>query len=527
MRSRCTGDWRFGATRAATLAATLALLVTASLAATAPSASALVVRLPNGHRVSMQPLRGAGALTSSPAARTFSGATGFAGSGNLQYHGGPVMPSNTNYTLYWRPSGAPGYPPEYQSGVNAYLEDLAHDSGGAQNVDSVATQYGDKEGHAANYSSHFGGALIDTDPYPINGCTAAAICLTDAQIQSEIKSYVKAHGLPEDLAHEYFLLTPPEVEDCFDATGTECSAGATNGVYCAYHGSFSDGGSTIVYSNDPYVTGNFGCDDGEHPNNKPSDGVLEGGLSHEHNESITDPELNAWYDASGFENGDKCRTFNATTEYGVPLGTASDGAHYNQIVNSDLYWYQQEWSNEGSHCLQRYAPAAPAITKLVPKTGPASGGTTVTISGTGLTGATAVKFGTVKASSFTVNSATSITAKAPASTPGTVDVTVTTPVGTSAITLKDHYKFTPTVTSVSPSSGPSAGGTTVAVKGSGFVQGATTIKFGTTASKSVICSSSTECTALSPKHEPALVDVVASVNNALSPKTSADKFTFS
>ena len=129
-----------------------------------------------------------------------------------------MMASNTNYAVYWHPSGAPSYPSDYQAGVNQYLTDLAHDSGGHENVDSVATQYNDAAGEFANYNSHFGGALIDTDPYPANGCKQATICLTDEQLRSELTKYVKAEGLPLDLAHEYFLLTPPGVEDCFEAS---------------------------------------------------------------------------------------------------------------------------------------------------------------------------------------------------------------------------------------------------------------------------------------------------------------------
>jgi IPT/TIG domain len=490
-----------------------------TLASLSGSASALVLKLPNGHRLSVQPLR------SSPPR-----ALATAGTAKLEYHGGPIMPSNTNYAFYWDPPGGPSYPAAYQSGLNTFFEDLAHDSGGVQNVDSVATQYNDSAGEFANYDSHFGGAILDTDPYPANGCLAAPICLTDAQLQAELKSYIKAHGLPHDLTHEYFLLTPPGVEDCFEVSSVECSAGSTSAVYCAYHGFINVSGGPIVYANDPYVTGNGGCDDGEHPNNNPSDGALQGGLSHEHNESITDPELNAWYASNGEENGDKCRTFNEATEFGTPLGTAPDGSRYNQVIDANLYWYQQEWSNEGLQCKQRLGStaSAPTVTKVVPKTGPTTGGTSVTITGTGFAGATAVKFGSTSATKFTVNSATSITATSPAAAPGLVDVTVTTPAGTSAVSLKDHFKITPLVTSVSPSSGPGAGGTTVTITGNGFAlgAGATVIKFGTTASKSVNCSSSEHCTAVSPPHEAATVDVTARVNKVPSPKTGADQFKF-
>jgi hypothetical protein len=502
--------------RACLLALALAALL---LAATAGAASALIVHLPNGKTISIQPRRGH--LPSGLSA------TGLNSTANLVYHGGPVMSSNSNYAFYWAPSGSPAYPAEYESGVDEFLEDLAHDSGGEQNVDSVATQYTDGSGHAANYDSQFAGAIVDTDPYPANGCKKAPICLTDAQIQAELSKYVIAHELPRDLAHEYFVLTPPKVEDCFEATGLECSAGTTAGSYCAYHSSFSTGGGVIVYANDPYVTGIEGCDSGEHPNNKPSDGVIMGGLSHEHNESITDPELNAWYGSNGEENGDKCRTFVESSEFGTPLGTAPDGSRYNQLINGREYWYQQEWSNSGSVCKQRLAFVAPVVSKLGPTKGPAAGGTQVKITGTGFTGATSVHFGS-QAASFTVTSSTKILATAPAGAVGTVDVTVTNPAGTSAITTGDHYKYAPSVISLSPHSGPTAGGTSVTVTGSGFALGSGTIfKFGTAKATSVNCTSSTQCTVLAPPHAAATVDVKATVATIASAKAAGDQYTYS
>ncbi len=84
--------------------------------------------------------------------------------------------------------------------------------------------------------------------------------------------------------------------------------------------------------------------------------------------------------------------------------------------------------------------AAPTVTSLSPTTGADSGGTSVTITGTGLMGATAVNFGTVAATNVTPVSDTSLTATSPAGT-GTVDVTVTTPEGTSATTTADQFMY--------------------------------------------------------------------------------------
>ena len=83
-----------------------------------------------------------------------------------------------------------------------------------------------------------------------------------------------------------------------------------------------------------------------------------------------------------------------------------------------------------------------SVTGLSPSAGPLLGGTLVTITGTGFTRATAVDFGTNPATNLTVVSDTTITAYSPAGT-GTVDVTVTTPGGTSATSTADQFTYVP------------------------------------------------------------------------------------
>lgn len=87
------------------------------------------------------------------------------------------------------------------------------------------------------------------------------------------------------------------------------------------------------------------------------------------------------------------------------------------------------------------ASAIPSVTGITPASGPAAGGTTVTISGSGFTGATAVDFGTT-ASTFTVQSDGTIAATAPPGS-GTVDVTVQGPGGTSATQPADQFTYAP------------------------------------------------------------------------------------
>jgi large repetitive protein len=85
--------------------------------------------------------------------------------------------------------------------------------------------------------------------------------------------------------------------------------------------------------------------------------------------------------------------------------------------------------------------AAPTVTKIAPTSGPTAGGTTVVITGTNLTGATKVVFGSVAAKSFTVNSATKITAVSPAQAAAVHNIIVTTPSGTSPTVAADEFTY--------------------------------------------------------------------------------------
>jgi hypothetical protein len=128
------------------------------------------------------------------------------------------------------------------------------------------------------------------------------------------------------------------------------------------------------------------------------------------------------------------------------------------------------------------AAEPPTVTNIIPRNGSHLGGNTVTILGTNFTGATAVKFGTANAASFTVNSSTMITAGSPPGAEGTsVQVTVTTPEGTGGTKAPNEFFYykscqenlpQPIVSSVEPHSGRAE--TRVTIKGFQFFQGSCT-----------------------------------------------------
>jgi PKD repeat protein len=317
-------------------------------------------------------------------ARHVSGRSASASAGsavNLLYWGGPVMHSDANYAIYWQPPGY-SYSANYESLVNGFFTNVAAASGALSNDYSVATQYSDGSGPAA-YSDSFAGSTVDTNPFPASGCSAGSVCITDAQLQTEVQRVIAAQHLPTGMNRIYFVFFPANVTTCFDSGGTQCSSS----VYCAYHSSIGSGPTGILYANMAYGD-TSGCQSGENPeSNSAADSVINI-TSHENIETITDPLGSAWYDNSGNEIGDKC-----AWNFGTPLGGAT-GAEYNEAIASGSYWLQQEWSNASSACAQRlsaatstptaayiFTPASPQAGQAVSFSGASSTDTGATITG--------------------------------------------------------------------------------------------------------------------------------------------------
>ncbi len=192
----------------------------------------------------------------------------------------------------------------------------------------------------------------------------------------------------------------------------------------------------------------------------------------------------------------------------TPSGTST-------IVTGDEYTYT--------------APSAPTVSSLDVSSGPDGGGTVVTITGTNLQDTSAVSFGGVAAASWYLNSSTQITAVAPPQAAGTVDITVTTPAGTSVTSGSDEFTYTsvgaPTVTVVGPNAGPTAGGNTVAITGTNC-DGVTSVMFGSTAATSFTIESDTSIFAVAPAGSAGTVDVTLTDSDGTSITSSADDYTF-
>jgi len=309
--------------------------------------------------------------------------------GALHYNNGPVMQINKVYAIYWVP---PGYSVDqnYISLINRYFGDVQADHGKISNVYATDTQYSQQMNGAPSPSfiqnnSTFEGAAVDTDmlpPYdPVNcpqattGGTAGLACVTDAQLQQEISTVIKANHWPVDNNTEFFMFTAKNISSCVPGQEGISQAGVGTYVtvpicafsyYCAYHSWYFDStvnpNSQIIYANMPYAdTVSPNCAPQNsigtsgityyRPNNDDADATINV-VSHEHNESITDPFGTGWWDSNpndstaGQENGDLCAwTFGSV---------GADGA--NQTINGHRYIMQQEYDNYTSGCLQTETP---------------------------------------------------------------------------------------------------------------------------------------------------------------------------
>jgi len=214
--------------------------------------------------------------------------------------------------------------------------------------------------------------------------------------------------------------------------------------------------------------------------------------------------------------------------------TATDPLTGNQVYNTTNFKCTSSSGAVPSACLQ-LAPTftpRPRVTGISSTQGPATGGTSVTISGDAFTAATHVYFGTTPAASSTINSDTSITAVSPGessgTSPDTVDMTVVSPGGTSFTSSSDKFTFygQPSVTGVSPNSGPMGGGYYVSVTGTNFV-GTTGVNDGDTPTAFQVINNTTLSVYIVPGETAGdQIDITATSPGGTSPGTPADQFTY-
>ncbi len=163
--------------------------------------------------------------------------------------------------------------------------------------------------------------------------------------------------------------------------------------------------------------------------------------------------------------------------------------------------FHKYYSKEGTYApvleITTSAGSTPTLSSINPNNGTTAGGTACTLTGTNLTGCSAVSFGGTAATGIVVDSATQVRCTSPAKSAGTISVTATTSGGTSNGVNYTYNAPTPTLSSINPNSGTTAGGTACTLTGTNLT-GCSAVSFGGTAATGVVVDSATQVRCASP-----------------------------
>ena len=244
----------------------------------------------------------------------------------IAYHNGPVMLGTVNVYVIWYGNWA-------GNTATNIVPDFLNSIGGSP-YHNINTTYFNRSGaHVANSVAFLGST---TDNY------SQGAALSDAQVQLVVASAINGGQLPKDTAGVYFVLTSADV--------TASSGFCTQ--YCGWHTFGTIGGSNIKYA---FVGNPDRCPTActaqstVSPNgNIGADGMISI-IAHELEETITDPNLNAWFDGFGAENADKCAWTFGTTY------TTTNGSTANMALGGRNYLIQRNWLNaNGGTCTLSY-----------------------------------------------------------------------------------------------------------------------------------------------------------------------------
>lgn len=243
------------------------------------------------------------------------------GANGIIYHGGPVILGTTNvYFIWygnWSGNSATTILPDFVSNIGGspyFNINTTYDNGSAQSVSNsvmLVRQQNDSYSHGA--------------------------ALSDAAVEA-----VVAATNPTDKNGVYFVLTSKDVNE----TSGFCTQ------YCGWHSRATINGNDIKYAfiGNPDRCPSACAAQTTGPNGNAGADAMASIIAHELEESVTDPDLNAWYDRRGEENADKCAwTFG--TVYVTP-----NGAYANMTLGDGKnYLIQRNWVNaSGGYCALKY-----------------------------------------------------------------------------------------------------------------------------------------------------------------------------
>ncbi|MGH9635402.1 MAG: hypothetical protein ACRD72_11265 [Candidatus Angelobacter sp.] len=252
----------------------------------------------------------------------------------INYNGGPVMHGNpVPVYIIWYGTWTNTTGSNTAATVSLIDAFLAANSLGLSGYEKINTTYGDSTGNVTG-NLQLSSQIFDTG--------SQGTRLRNANITKAITAQLTSGALPTDPNGVYLFLTSSNVKESGFCT-----------QFCGFHTHQTINGADIKWA----FVGNTdqcpsGCEIQSTGPNSPSTGVggadgMVNVITHESEETITDPDLNAWFDSSGNEDADKCNF-----KFG-PTQTAANGARFNQTFGGHNWMMQMEWENSrGGGCDQ-------------------------------------------------------------------------------------------------------------------------------------------------------------------------------
>jgi hypothetical protein len=237
----------------------------------------------------------------------------------ITYHGGPIMLGTTKVYVIWYGNWTGN---TALTIVPAFLQAL-----GGSPYFNINTSYSNAAGARVSNALGFGGQT--TDAY------SRGKALGDNDVAMVIATALAAKKLSRDASGIYVVLSSADVNE----TSGMCTR------YCGWHtyGTLNGALTRVAYLGNPdRCPTSCEAQTGKSPNANPGADGLVSVLAHELDESVTDPNLNAWFDAQGAENADKCAWTFGTTH------SVANGSRANVKLAGKDYLIQQNWMNVGA-----------------------------------------------------------------------------------------------------------------------------------------------------------------------------------
>ena len=381
------------------------------------------------------------------------------GSGNIIYHGGPVLQTVNLYKIYYGNWSNPcaSFDTSTAGVLNNFLNTV-----GSSSWYKTTTSYYSVAGSAKSFVSN---TVNNTGCISVPSSTLGTSfdAATGNQISTIVQNQITAQSWPANSNDLYFVFTSPDIS----VSGFKTSM-------CGYHTYTNSGANTVQYSFVGDSGNSASCVSSSilsaSPNANPTADGMASVVAHELVETVSDPRLNAWFDNGGNENGDKC---------GWIFGNSFtvNGGKANSTAGTGNYYLQENVAANTNSCVSVLPSKLSTVASVSPMTGPSA--TSIVITGTNLSASPSTNYvyfnGTL--AKISSQSATSITVTVPTgATTGPITVVSDYGVWVSPTNFTVAALPVPAILSISPASGRI--GTPISINGSNFT-GATAVKIGT------------------------------------------------